>query len=187
MQIGNAFSNNKFTSSNKFSKQNSILDKRLFDDSKEIINYKLALKSVNLPEHYFCNFFKSKKCDMYKFVKRELSAMKYDNYNVYDRFKLKDVEYTYNLSEDKINDIVFATYGEYKNIKFIYRLKHNDNPAFQLYVNKINLNEYEVLIIDLYHLVIPAADKAKGKKIADIITDYDCVKNYNFCLSNLNK
>lgn len=109
------------------------------------------------------------------------------NYSIFDNFELKDVNYGANLKKEKIEQIVFKTRAVKKECNLIYRFKNNLNPAFQLYVDKVDNNNYDVLIIDLYHLVIPAAYKYYGKKVADLKADYDKVKNNSICLSEIKK
>ena len=186
MQQGNVFNKNKFTSKKIINRGNSF-KKNFFDCSHEEIEIDEALKSVNLPSHMFCNFFKGKKDFMFKFVKKQYKAMSGEKYNILDYFELKNVEFKANLSEKKINDIVVSTYGQQIQFETLYRFKSTANPAFQLYVNKENNHKYKVIIVDLYHLVIPAIDKFKDRKTVELKKDYEAVKNYDYCLSNLKR
>lgn len=182
----NVFKKNKFSSTNIIDKKNKF-DRKLFDDQKEIIDIDEALKSVNLPEHFFTNFFKGRKDPMFKFVKTQYAYIKSDKFKILENYELKDVVYKDNLSEEKIIDIVKCTFDKDVNLNTIYRFKNYENPAFQLYVNKESNNNYKVIIIDLYHLVIPAADRGKGRKKADIENDYNEKKLNDYCLSNIIK
>ena len=184
MQCANVFNNNRFLKSNRFN-VNSIIGKKLFDDTKEKIEIDKALISVHLPSYNFSNYFRSKKDIMFKFVKREYMMMNNDKYNILDHFELKNVDFGGNLSRDKMDQIIEKTFGSKIHIYSIYRFKNLLNPAFQLYVNKDNNNDFKVVVIDLYHLMIPAADRFRGKKIADLISDYEAVKDYSVCLSNI--
>lgn len=186
MQQGNVFNKNKIKDSNRF-KGSNLFHTKIFDDSKESFEIDEALKSVNIPQHFFSNYFKSNKDVMYKFFKKQYQLIKSSNYNILEYFELKNVEFKDNLSEKKIIDIIKETFDKEIELNKIYRFKNNDNPAFQLYVNKENDNSYKIIIIDLYHLVIPAVDRFRGSKKAHIEKDYDRIKLYNYCLSNVKK
>lgn len=185
MQRENAFSNNKFSTSNFLKKSNAFSKKKLFDTSKETVEIDEAMKSVNLPNHMFSNFLKGHKDPMFKFTKEHYYSIKNNRYNIFEEFELKDVEFKENLSKEKLVDIVNSTFDRELQFNTVYRFKHRGNPKFQLYVNKENNNFYKVIIIDLYHLVIPAIDRSRERKKADIKADYEAVKNYDYCLSNL--
>ena len=179
------FDSNVFGNFNLLSSTSNNLDKNIFDDSKEKFNFDNAYKSVNIPKYYFTNYLDSKKSNFYKFIRRQSKLMLNANYSIFDNFELKDVNYGANLKKEKIEQIVFETRAIKRECNLIYRFKNNLNPAFQLYVDKVDNNNYDVLIIDLYHLVIPAADKYYGKKVADLKADYDKVKNNSICLSEI--
>ena len=179
--------NNKFLNKNKFNKK-PIIGKKLFDDTKEELEIDNALKSIHLPVYCFSNFLKSEKDVMFKFVRSEYKKMNNINYNIFEHFELKNVDFNRkNISQEKVSKITEETFGSKMQINMIYRFKNLSNPAFQLYISKQNNDDFKVIIIDLYHLVIPAADKSKGRKTADLKADYDDVKNYNVCLSNIKK
>lgn len=182
MQIENQFKKNIFKS------RTNIIDKNIFGDKKEKIKMEGALKSVKVPKHFFTNFLANHGDPMFKFVKRQYYAMNDSNYDIYENFELKSVDFGGNLKEQKLKDIYIETYGEKLNdVSQIYRLKNIENKAFQLYINKIDSNNYEIILIDLYHLIIPAADTYLRKTKADLKGDFDKVKNHNFCLSNVLK
>ncbi len=188
MQCANAFNrkNNKFLKANNFN-VSTIIGKKIFDDTKEKIEIDNALKSVRLPLYNFSNYLSGEKSPMFKFVKREYKMMNSVKYNILEHFELKNVNFGVNVSQKKMDKIIEETFGVKIPLKAVYRFKSIYNPAFQLYVNKNNSGDFKVIVIDLYHLVIPAADKFKGKNKADLIADYEAVKNYNVCLSSIKK
>ena len=62
------------------------------------------------------------------------------------------------------------------------RISSNNNKAFQLlYVDKTN----EIILIDLYHLLIPAADHEHNETIKNPKLHYEVVKNNRFDISNV--
>ena len=78
-----------------------------------------------------------------------------------------------------------------KDLTIIYKVKHNKEPKIHLYIS-IENNIAKILLIDLYHLSIPADLYSNGRLIKRITlnvlpTLYNKVSEYNYNLNNILK
>lgn len=140
------------------------------------------MKSVNIPELYFSNYFKSRN-DYYKSVEKILKRLVTDSSSIKE-FIHKDLNR--NVEFDKrLEKIHLDTYNySYGKIPFIYRLAHFGNSSFQIYL--IGNSEYsEIVFIDLYHLLLPAADCEHGEVVKNPIKHYNEVKSYKEDISSI--
>lgn len=88
----------------------------------------------------------------------------------------------------KIDNILGNTIGSASiSASLLFRLKSINNPAVQFFfLDDLNGN-YEVLFVDIYHLVLPAPDKGHKEKKANPKKTYDEHKLAKYCLSNIYK
>lgn len=149
------------------------------------ISIRSTLHSVDVPEYYFNNFFKSKD-DFYKNIEKTLKRL-VSNPKLIEDFEPKGLN-IYGDYLEKFRRIHQDTYGyvvesEISN-KFIYRFSHKGNKAFQIYLFGSSESS-EIIFIDLYHLLIPGADKEHGEQVKDPIKHYNRVKDYSVDLYDI--
>ncbi len=156
--------------------------KNIFDMSYNW-DFKRCLKSVDMDSELFVNYFSNKKDNLYKFVKSEYTWLINNQDNVFERFELKPLFDT--KFYDRLRNIAYETsHIRYGYINSVARLKHNENGAFQLYYMVQN-NTIIFLVIDIYHLLIPAPDYTYGKPVKNPSEDYYSNKGKRFGLEEL--
>ena len=138
------------------------------------------VKSVDLDTIYFTNFLKQDKVK-YKFVKNEINRIKRNQIDT-DSYEIKPDSYS-QKNKARIDRIYQETYNSL-NITPLIRIKNTDSQEFQIYCQQQN-GKYTIQLFDLHHLIVPAADKAHGQQVADIITKYDDVKGGEIDLKDL--
>ena len=111
---------------------------------------------------------------MAKEGKRQMKTLictecKEENYRKKNRQRIKVIyESTYNVS----------------NTTPLIRMKHTYNKEFQIFCKDEN-GTYKIQLVDLHHLIIPAADKDHGEDRADIKKKYSDVKGGSIDLKYL--
>ena len=178
--------------SSRFSNSNSLnpigFKPSKFKSIKKDINFDYAMKSVNLDMLNFTNFF-TKKSALIKFFKKEYSCLKNGSVDIDDNTKYVAtiVNYKDPALELKIKLIIENTrkIKVDKLPKIIYKYKNRTNPEVQFYVTNNIQNEYEVLAIDLYHLLIPAPDKSRNEKKEHSREKYEKYKYADYDLAEL--
>lgn len=158
-----------------------------FSPKQKQICFDYAMKSVNLQHFIFTNFL-FRKSPTLKLVRTQYFNLKNGKFNLEDSSKYAPsiVNLSNPYLELKLKTIIEKT----RNVKvdklpIIYKFKSKEMPEFQIYVaNNLN-NEYEVLAIDLYHLLIPAPDKSRGEKTEHSQEKYDSVKFADYNLSEI--
>lgn len=165
---------------NRLAKQskNMYQTSNIFGDSNLKLSFNKKMKSIDREDLYFNNYFKSND-SYFKFVKQEYH--RFENGNIdFDTYSLKTVG---NNVKKRIEELYKETYGYViLPLPFIHRISKNDNKAFQLfYFNKTN----EIVLIDLYHLIIPAADHEHNEQIKNPKKHYEEVKNNHYNLIHI--
>ena len=164
--------------------------KNMFGSASINIDFASALKSVNNETYYFTNFFPNKKI-YFRFVKTNIKSILYGNIDLMDEesFEMKLV----NLEKElfiklRVQDILQQTHNKrFAIIPELYKFKELKNKELQYYIEKKDASNFEVKFIDIYHLVIPAADKAKGETEEHSQEKYEDNKNNTVCLSEIKK
>ena len=179
MKFNSNFSNNSLKISNF--KTSSLKAK-----VKEV-DFSKAMNSVNLETFCFTNFF-IKKSVLIKFVRGELiqiinKTIDLEDYKIYSSSLVDYNDLYLNL---KLKTIIEKTTGNrLKELPVIYKFKNKENPNFQIYAKKDINNNYEVLAIDLHHLLIVAPDKSRGEKKERSKEKYDGLKLADYNLSKI--
>ncbi len=161
-----------------------------FKTTTKKVNFDFAMKSVNFPSLNFTNFF-VKKSPLIKFVRGEYIRLVDNKINLDDHTLYAPALVTYNndpLLKLKLITIIEKT----RNIKvdrlpIIYKFKNKENPEVQIYVANDITNNYEVLAIDLYHLLIPAPDKSRGETVEHSKEKYEKYKLADYNLSEIKR
>lgn len=157
------------------------------EEAFERVEFRYSLKSINIPELFFTNFFSSKMCQKYEYFK-ELYYKYINNSNMFNDLLAGDE--IQNSNRDKLIrlcDIISkANNGESITIKDlvdnIVKFKFKKDITMQLYIKR-DSNKYFVYLIDLYHLAIPATNQKTGRN--DYKPIYKKREKCNYCLSNI--
>lgn len=162
--------------------------------SKEKINAKGlningALHSINFKEKLFTNYVKSYDKKIYKEIKGIFDELYFCNASLDDKFILLDNESENKEKEERLKDII----KESLNINNIPNLmkfepKHNKNDKtlegvrIYVYYDK-NSEEFDLYLIDLYHLAIDAFNYKLGRN--DLDNNYRTKENFSYCISKI--
>ena len=130
---------------NSFQNKKTSNSRNMFGSTTCKIDFGESLKSVNIENYMFTNYFANKKL-FYKFVKNNIRV-----------------------------------------IPTLYKFKELNTKELQYYVEKIDVDNFIVRFIDLYHLVIPAPDYERGEKEEHSKEKYEFHKNDSINLSEIKK
>jgi len=168
--------NNSF---NSIADNNNIFGKKDFS-----ITFKRGLKSVDLPSKNFINFLQRSDTNYISFIRKEIKKLYYGNVDILseykDKFITKDRE---TLSQ--MEAIFMETYGYNIRLPFLKRLSKIRNSRFQLFYKVIDEDTIEIMFIDLYHLIIPAADVEHGEEEANPENTYNEFKDSDYNLTEI--
>lgn len=147
-------------------------------------NFKINrdLKSVDIEEIYFTDFLKKDKVK-YNFVKKEIGSIKRNQLQL-NSYEIKEENYS-KKNRERIKKIYEETYCA-TNATPLIRMKHSANKEFQIYCQE-NKGSYIIQLIDLHHLIVPAADKEHGEIVANPESKYNEVKGGKVDLKDLIK
>jgi hypothetical protein len=151
-----------------------------------------SFNSINYSEQFYTNYVNTSEQKVYKIMNTLYDKIKDNNlvFNDYFFDELYYKEKTIDRLLMIINESNNETYKK-KDLPIIYKLKHNKEPKIHLYIS-IKNNIVKILLIDLYHLSIPADLYSNGKltkriTLNDLPTLYNKVSNYNYNLNNILK
>jgi len=159
--------------------------KNIFGEKEPNVFFNDEIKSIKLSKYYFTNFIDSKKSPLVSALKNERRKILKKEVD-YDRdYEIKNIEYR-KSEQKKIKDILDNTTGNSNiNYAMLFRLKNIYNPAIQFFfLDDLNGN-YEILLIDIYHLVLPAPDKSHHEWFANPKKTYKEHEKASFDLSNI--
>ena len=180
----------KFNSDDSFE---DLFNRSVFSEniisSRISVDFNEALKSVDIPEILFNNFLESKKNPMTKYFKTQYRRiLNNPSYNLLDDYQIIPVKGSNNYR--RISKIVKETSGKhYEYSELFFRLKNINretniyNPGLQFYYVTED-DKYKVIIIDLYHMVIPAHNKFYPGAPKNPKENYERHKNGSYNLSN---
>ena len=159
---------------NLINKNNS---KNIFGEKNPNIFFNDKICSTNIPNHKKHPLVGALRNERRRLLKKEVD---FDN-----EYEIKPIHYKKN-EKQKISDILSQTIG-YNNINYsmLWRLKFISNPEIQFFFLDDLSGNYEVLIIDIYHLIIPAADKDYHEKHANPKKKYFEHQNANYDLKHI--
>lgn len=182
----NTQQNVKLSTINEFD-QNILSSQPVFDQKIEF-DFSNALKSVNIPNALFVNFFKGKNDEMFKFTKKQYKKLVNGNFDLENEYYNKPIIINSEMLKQRLLKIYNVTQGK-KITEFsqmMYRLKHRKNSNLQLYVMDVD-DKIEVCFIDIYHLGIFANDNDVTDRRKRSSENYEKNKLNDYCLSNLKK
>ena len=161
-------------------KRKNIYERNNIYGDKDIkLTFKKGIKSVDIPNIFFNNYFQGKN-SYCKFFKSECKRIINGNID-FESYNLKGLNRTKKI-EERINKIFLETYGYSYELPYLHRISKKDNERFQiLYTNKEN----EIIIVDLYHLLIPAKDYEHKETIKNPQIHYEEVKGYTIGLEEI--
>lgn len=169
---------------NLISKNGTLKTKNIFGEKEPNIFFNSEIKSTNLPKFYFTNFIDGKKSPMVDFLKKERRKFLKQQVDFDNEYEIKSIDRK--TEQKKINEILKTTLNKSSiNVSLLLRLKSIDNPRVQFFFIDDNEGNYEVLFIDIYHLVLPAPDKSYHEKKANPKKTYKEHEKASYCLSNI--
>ena len=125
------------------------------------------IKSVDIPEEFFTNYIDSRKSLIVKTIKNERRRILTKEVDYNREYEVKDI---INKSNEykKIDKILKKTVGAVSiNYNFLWRMKYISNPELQFFFYEKLNGTFEILIIDIYHLIVTAADRDHGEIVAN--------------------
>ena len=162
--------------------------------SKEKINAKGlningALHSINFEEKLFTNCVKSYDKKIYKEIKEIFDEFYFFNASLDDKFILLDNESGNKEKEERLKDIIKESL-DINNIPNLMKFKPKHNKAdktlegvrIYVYYDK-NTEEFDLYLIDLYHLGIDGYNTNLGKY--DLKNRYKVNSEYKKCISKI--
>ena len=171
----------KKRSDNSSLKATNLLNKKnIFGDKNLKLSFKSNIKSVDIPNIYFNNYFKGND-SYYSFFKKEYSRIINGNFDI-ETYNIKGLSLTKNNLYNRISKVFLETYGYTYRLPYLHRISKKNNEIFQIIYTDDN---YEIIIVDLYHLLIPAIDHEHKEKNKNLKKHYDEVKNNKYNLNNI--
>ena len=159
-------------------------NKSIFGDKNLTLKFNHNMKSINLSNYNFINFLLVEDKIYIKFLKKEINRIENNTFDILEEYNDKMIGMSPQL-KTKIKDIYFQTYGKKINLPYLKRLTKKSNERFQLYYYKVSDNNYLIIIVDLYHLLIPAADKSHNEKKKNPKQTYEKYKLANYDIAKL--
>lgn len=166
-------------------KGNIIKSKNIFDEKNPKVKFNQNICSIDLPQYFFINYIDDGRKPIVKKLKNEKRRFTNNLIDYEEEYEIKPVLQKKN-EQKKIDAILQGTIGmSTVDLNFLWRLKCYANPALQFFFLDKKDGTYEVLMIDVYHLLIPAADKDHGEKKANPKKTYQEHKDAKYNLSEI--
>lgn len=151
-----------------------------------------SFNSINCSEQFYTNYVNTSEQKVYKIMSTLYDKIK-DNKSVFNDYFFDELYYKEKTIDRLLMIINKSNKEKYekKDLTIIYKLKHNKEPKIHLYIS-IENNIAKILLIDLYHLSIPADLYSNGRLIKritlnDLTNLYNKVSEYNYNLNNILK
>ncbi len=148
----------------------------IFGNKNLNIVFKKGIRSINLSNHNFINYFYEFEKDYINFAKKEFKRLKNGSIDILEEYNDKPIGMNKKIKA-RLTDIHYETYFYNFKLPFLKRITKIGNERFQLYYYQIDSNNIEIIFIDLYHLLIPAADKGHKEKKANPKKTYEDYAN----------
>ncbi len=163
-----------------------------FDDiSINQIDIGNSFESMNNSPLLYTNYAKSSEQKIYNIVKNIYSKIFNNEINVFDEYQSDELYYKSDTIDRLLNIINKSNNSSYtkNDLQNIYKLKHKDKPKIHLYI-KIDNGSVLILLIDLFHLSLPADVYVNGKLakrsgLKDLSNVYSKHKDNTFNLNNI--
>ena len=147
------------------------------------------MHSINFEEKLFTNCVKSYEKKIYKEIKEIFDELYFGKASIEDKFTLLDNENENKEKERRLNDIIKESLN-INNIpslmKFKPKYKKDDKTleGVRIYVYyDIHTEEFDLYLIDLYHLGIDGYNNNLGKY--DLENRYKVNSEYKKCISKI--
>lgn len=164
--------------------RNRLLNNRnilIRPQENDVIDFSLALKSIDLPSYQFMNYFTSNQTKIYIELQKMYNASLDNHFQIDKYFTSKDYSALNALKNERIKRFIRETSNTNitnADLNELIKYKNKDNPNFQLFV-KYNRNESKahVYLIDIYHLVIPTANSKINRNRVNTEEYYSLLKS----------
>ena len=135
----------------------------IFGSSQPIIKFNINIKSIDVKKYYFINKISSTKSVLAKKIKNDQRRFLNHDIDIDKEFEIKYI-LDQKGEQKKLDYILNNTIGKTVPVLSCVRLKTIGNESLQYYVSDDYSGGTEVVLIDLYHLFIPAKDKSREEK-----------------------
>ena len=157
----------------------------------ESVSFNSSLDSFSSDELYFTNFVNTPEQKPYKIIDDLYKNIMSNNIRKLNDYVFDELYPKERVMDRLINIINISSGNDYdkSDICNIYKLKNINEPKIHLYVEFEN-NHMNVLLIDLFHLDIPADIYQNNRHIktillADFPKMYEKVKNNRYSLNHI--
>lgn len=150
MLQGHSFSNHKSLFNRSFIKKPSMKDK---------IDFQYALKSIDVPDENFMNFFTSNQTKTYLYLQEIYDSSLKNQLNIDKYFTNKEYSITNQRKNNRLKKFIYETSNTLMSdidLLGIIKYKHREKKEFQIFLKyDIVQDKAFVYLIDIYHLVLP--------------------------------
>ena len=157
------------------------------------INFENSLNSIDCEDEFYTNYASSKEQKVYKIIENLFTEILNGNNDILKKYTFDELYYREKVVDRLINIINIFCGDEYStnDLPYIFKLKNKKDPKIHLYIT-VNDNVAEILLIDLYHLSIPADIYSNGRLIQrisfrDLPKMYNKYKKNKYNLNNIEK
>ena len=157
------------------------------------IKFENSLNSINYEEQFYINYANSKEQKVYKIIQELYNEISNGNNNILRKYTFDEIYYKEKVVDRIISIINKSSNLEYSksDLPYIYKLKNNIESKVHIYII-VNNSLAKILLIDLYHLSIPADIYSNGKLVKRVSLDdlkemYVKLKNNKCNLNNIIK
>lgn len=144
-----------------FKNNSGILNKNFMvrPTKGDTIDFSFALKSIDIPDEKFMNFFTSNQTKIYLKLKNLYELSLKNEFNIDKLFTDKEYSTTNQLKNNRLRKFIYETSHIIMNdidLLGIIKYKNKEDNEFQLFI-KYDLQQRKafVYLIDIYHLAIP--------------------------------
>lgn len=164
--------------------KSKVSSNNIFGSKQPVISFNKDIKSIDMRKYLFINKLNSVRSDLAKRIKQDQRRLATQQIDLDKEFEIK---YILNQSNEqqKLDDILLNTIGKTVPVLSCVRLKTIGNEGLQYFVSDDYNGNHEVVLIDLYHLFMPSADRSIGEKRANPRKKYNEHKNDAYCLSKI--
>ena len=148
---------------NTLSTKSVGISSNIFGSSQPTIKFNKNIKSIDIKKYLFINKISSTKSVLAKKIKNDQRRFANHDIDVDNEFEIKYI-LDQKGEQKKLDYILNNTIGKTVPVLSCVRLKTIGNEGLQYYISDDYKGGTEVVLIDLYHLFIPAADKARGER-----------------------
>lgn len=133
------------------------------------IIFENSLNSIDCEEEFYTNYASSNEQKVYKIIENLFNEILNGNNDILKKYKFDELYYKEKVVDRLIDIINISCDDEYSinDLPHIFKLKNKKDPKIHLYVI-VDGDVAKILLIDLYHLSIPADIYSNGRLVQRI-------------------